>query len=128
MEAELFSSLAKLADRQDATAQALGHQLGEHGQALLTAQEDSVALKRMIETLASGSGPAAAPAGQADPWWVGRNGPHQPPHDGDGGNGGNGDPYGNRGFGPGGGGFPTGGGSGPGPSGGGPRGGGGKHK
>ena len=63
--AELFKGLVQLSDRQDAATAALGHQLGEHSNALLTAQEDAVALKAMIDTLASGSCPAAAPA--ADP-------------------------------------------------------------
>ena len=93
LEAELFKGLAQLSDRQDSTTAALGHQLGEHNNALLTAQEDAVALKAMIDTLAAGSGPAAAPA--ADPWWTGRNGQAQGPT-GPGNGGGNGNPGGRR--------------------------------
>ena len=75
LEAEVFKSLAQLSDKDDAAVAALAHQLGEHGTALLSAQEDAVTLKAMIDTLASGSGPAAAPT--ADPWWTGRRGPAQ---------------------------------------------------
>ena len=74
LEADLFSALAKLSDRSDAQDQNLLAQVEALGQALLAAQEDSVTLNRKIETLASGSGPAAAPAaaqGAADPWWTG---------------------------------------------------------
>ena len=66
LEADLFSTLAKLSDRTDATAHALGQQLDSLGQAVIASQEDSATRNRTIETLASGSGPAAAPAGQAD--------------------------------------------------------------
>ena len=56
-----------LSERYDSTASALGHQLGEQSTALLTIMEDDVAFKAAVDTLASGSGPAAAPT--ADSWW-----------------------------------------------------------
>ena len=66
LEAEVLKSLDQLSDKDDAAVAALAHQLGEHGTALLSAQEDAVTLKAMIDTLASGSGLAAAPT--TDPW------------------------------------------------------------
>ena len=65
LEADLFKRLASLSEHCDATAAALGHTLGEQSTALLTVMEDAVALRAAVDTLASGSGPAAAPT--ADP-------------------------------------------------------------